>query len=166
MIDSDTGLSTCQCHSGYEGLRCDVNTDDCPANECQNNADCVDKIDGYECICKPGWKGRYCNEDVDECTSLMGTPCKNGATCVNLDGDYECMCINGWTGKNCDGNYDDCIKNQCYPGSECIDEVGKHSCKCQKGRIGKNILLRLFRNVTSSNKPTFFIKVDIYLVPL
>ena len=119
------------------GERCDINHDNCPTNECQNNAKCSDKIDGYECVCQTGWKGRFCEIDVDECTSLMGSPCREGSTCVNIVGDYECVCINGWSGKNCDENYDDCLNNQCFAGSECIDLVGKHSCKCQDGRTGK-----------------------------
>ena len=27
------------------------NTDDCPGNECQNNATCVDKVNEYACLC-------------------------------------------------------------------------------------------------------------------
>ena len=34
----------CICPMGYEGIRCEINADDCIGNQCQNNATCIDKI--------------------------------------------------------------------------------------------------------------------------
>ena len=36
------------------------NTDDCPGNECQNNATCVDALNSYTCQCAEGFEGDYC----------------------------------------------------------------------------------------------------------
>lgn len=38
---------TCQCIDGYEGINCEINTDDCADAPCQNDATCVDRINGF-----------------------------------------------------------------------------------------------------------------------
>jgi len=48
---------SCTCAGGFEGDRCETNIDDCPGHRCQNNATCLDGIDGYTCTCLPGFTG-------------------------------------------------------------------------------------------------------------
>jgi len=48
---------SCTCAGGFEGDRCETNIDDCPGHRCQNNATCLDGIDGYTCNCLPGFTG-------------------------------------------------------------------------------------------------------------
>jgi len=48
----------------------------CPANECMNNATCVeDNSNGYVCICPPGYTGTLCDaalvEGIGDCQSLL-----------------------------------------------------------------------------------------------
>lgn len=43
---------SCNCtDTGYEGLYCEVNIDDCIGFPCLNGAECIDKVKDYECVC-------------------------------------------------------------------------------------------------------------------
>ena len=44
---------------GYEGVFCEVNTDECSSNPCFNNGKCKDKINTFDCECPTGESG-YC----------------------------------------------------------------------------------------------------------
>ena len=35
--------------------------DDCEGSPCKNGADCVDKLNGFECKCVPGYTGTHCD---------------------------------------------------------------------------------------------------------
>lgn len=74
--------------TGFEGVNCEVNIDDCPGQLCQNGGKCIDGVNTYTCDCPPEWSGKYCNEDVDECSGSIN-PCQNGATCTNEEGGYD-----------------------------------------------------------------------------
>ena len=39
---------SCECLPGWEGSLCEVETDECEPNQCQNDAVCVDKFLDYE----------------------------------------------------------------------------------------------------------------------
>lgn len=41
----------CVCKPGYEGVGCEINSDDCASNPCMNNGKCVDGINMYHCVC-------------------------------------------------------------------------------------------------------------------
>ena len=57
---------------------CDINIDDCANNPCQNEGQCIDAIDDYNCVCEPGFTGKNCQHRVDFCKV---EPCQNGGTC-------------------------------------------------------------------------------------
>ncbi|CAH1779950.1 unnamed protein product, partial [Owenia fusiformis] len=40
---------TCSCVPGYEGLRCDVDIDECSSNPCLNGVTCTDGVNSYTC---------------------------------------------------------------------------------------------------------------------
>lgn len=124
--------------SGYRGMNCEENIDDCPGNLCQNGATCIDGINSYTCQCPPTYTGMYCEQDVDEC-SLRPSVCQNGATCTNSVGGFSCICVNGWTGPDCSVNIDDCAGAACFNGATCIDRVGSFYCRCTPGKTGKRI---------------------------
>lgn len=48
----------CECAPGYVGTNCSKDFDDCQDHRCQNNARCVDEVNGYSCLCAEGY--RYC----------------------------------------------------------------------------------------------------------
>lgn len=45
------------CPPGFEGLRCEVNPDDCDDNDCENNSTCIDGVNNYTCVCPPNYTG-------------------------------------------------------------------------------------------------------------
>ena len=45
---------------GFEGVRCEVNIDDCKDHTCQNGATCIDEIQSYSCQCPFGFAGKLC----------------------------------------------------------------------------------------------------------
>lgn len=40
------------------GKTCEIDVNECISNPCQNNATCVDDVNGYICECLPGFKGK------------------------------------------------------------------------------------------------------------
>lgn len=44
------------CVSGYEGVFCHINIDECASQPCLNNGKCVDKINSFHCECQKGEK--------------------------------------------------------------------------------------------------------------
>lgn len=43
--------------TGFTGLDCEMNPDDCVRNQCQNGATCRDGLGTYTCLCPKTWKG-------------------------------------------------------------------------------------------------------------
>ena len=39
--------------TGFEGVHCSINIDDCINNPCVNGV-CVDKVNAYQCLCHTG----------------------------------------------------------------------------------------------------------------
>ena len=55
----------CACAPGYEGARCQIETDECEEVfgtdlGCLNGATCVDRIAHFTCDCAPGFDGARC----------------------------------------------------------------------------------------------------------
>ena len=91
------GDFNCTCAPGFEGRRCENNTDDCASQPCFNGGTCTDKMNGFTCNCPAGFIGRQCEANIIECLS---NPCKNGGTCVESVGSagYYCTCPAGFQG--------------------------------------------------------------------
>lgn len=49
----------CDCeNTGFSGVLCQMNIDECASNPCQNYAKCEDKVNDYLCHCYPGYTGK------------------------------------------------------------------------------------------------------------
>ena len=40
------------------GKTCEINVNECMSNPCQNNATCIDDVNGYMCECLQGFRGK------------------------------------------------------------------------------------------------------------
>jgi hypothetical protein len=120
--------------TGFEGLHCENNIDDCIGVDCPAGLVCVDLANAYECQCPKGFTGApACDVDIDECQS---NPCQNEGTCWNKRGGYACACTPGYTGKNCENDVDECeVLKPCVHGI-CENKVGEFD----QGGAGLNTL--------------------------
>ncbi|KAB0800679.1 hypothetical protein PPYR_06418 [Photinus pyralis] len=109
-------------------------------NECVLRPDicgegqCIDTVDGYECICKPGFKkgrSRAC-EDINECNEGK---CQNGH-CTNTPGSFICLCPPGFDvspdGTTCT-DHDECREIGMCTNGLCINMDGSFKCHCKPG---------------------------------
>lgn len=89
---------TCMCAAGFEGDVCEVETDECAGNPCENGGTCADGIGEFTCTCAAGFFGAACEVNLDDCA---GNPCLNGGTCVDGIEDFSCSCPAAFAGKSC-----------------------------------------------------------------
>lgn len=58
---------TCECLPGFEGTRCQISTDDCAPNPCENGGTCMDGISDYTCMCPDDFEGKNCSHYTGNC---------------------------------------------------------------------------------------------------
>ena len=127
----------CDCSgTGYAGLTCEDNIDDCLSNLCEHGSTCVDGVSEYTCNCTgTDYFGTYCHQQESPCSS---NPCFSGGTCIvlppALTGDpdtYTCDCDGtGYTGLHCTVELDECVSAPCQNAGVCTDFVNGFSCDC------------------------------------
>nr|XP_026689374.1 multiple epidermal growth factor-like domains protein 8 isoform X2 [Ciona intestinalis] len=122
----------------------------CPQeNEClnghascqnQDNEDCQDTHDAFECVCAPGYTR-------DNITLLCKPHCQSGCVkgdCIRPD---VCQCNFGYTGESCDllcpcNHHSDCIEltPDTYNCTDCLHNTVGESCdRCKHGYVGNPI---------------------------
>ncbi|HEY4177937.1 MAG TPA: calcium-binding EGF-like domain-containing protein [Kofleriaceae bacterium] len=80
---------TCACASGYEGINCEVDIDDCVGVTCENGGTCVDGVDSHTCTCAAGYEGTNCEVDSDDCAA---SPCPAFEICTDRVNGFDCFC--------------------------------------------------------------------------
>ncbi|CAG5094459.1 Oidioi.mRNA.OKI2018_I69.XSR.g13575.t1.cds [Oikopleura dioica] len=102
-INTCSKRQTCQNTEGsFECIEIDL----CENAQCEAGYECVDYVDGFECL------------DINEC--VIDSPCDLGFTCKNTPGSYQCE------------DFDECAvfgeANICEIGFKCVNNVGNFSC--------------------------------------
>ena len=80
--------------SGWKGVHCDDDINECNLQFCQKKVTCTNTPGDYTCTCQDGYADKNCSTDIDDCAVK---PCKNNAVCTDQVNDFNCDCNN--TGK-------------------------------------------------------------------
>ncbi|TNN61134.1 Cubilin [Liparis tanakae] len=64
----------CDCNSGWGGVHCDQNINECSSSPCQNGGTCADAIDGFTCTCTAQWTGPLCQSPQQVCGGYLSGP--------------------------------------------------------------------------------------------
>ncbi|KAM4689986.1 protein delta homolog 1 [Rhinophrynus dorsalis] len=89
---------TCHCPLGFVGNYCEIDTDYCNPNPCENGGHCTNTGASFQCHCPLGFTGLSCSDPVPLCGS---NPCKNGGTCYDNPEGQQCVCLPEFTGPTC-----------------------------------------------------------------
>ena len=106
--------------------------------KCDENAICINLVDGYDCRCKIDYAGDGYKCDpvpIDECA--RGTDnCSPYADCIDKNWGFKCKCKKGYEG---DGvtctSTDPCANANCSPKATC----NNGQCTCKPGFSGNGI---------------------------
>ncbi|XP_067827496.1 milk fat globule EGF and factor V/VIII domain containing b isoform X4 [Heptranchias perlo] len=60
---------TCKCPTGFQGIHCQTNINDCASQPCNNGGHCVDLDADYSCNCPSPYVGRSCQLT---CATVLG----------------------------------------------------------------------------------------------
>ncbi|KAK7505069.1 hypothetical protein BaRGS_00003639, partial [Batillaria attramentaria] len=117
----------------WEGLHCEVNTDDCAGGPCLNQGNCTDLVDGFQCLCPDDYFGDRC-EHRFICSSQ---PCFNGGTCTpdETNSNFVCQCTDEYRGEFCQ-TYNYCRDHRCMNNATCVIQPDSYGCQCPPGYYG------------------------------
>ncbi|XP_028817903.1 protocadherin Fat 4 isoform X2 [Denticeps clupeoides] len=132
FVSPQNEIFTCLCPTGFTGLKCDVDIDECDQDPCNNDGVCVNYMGGFSCQCLKGFSGLHCSVVADECQTVA---CQNGGTCLSTEGEFHCVCRLGYEGKFCELVIDHCSSSPCLHG-DCFNYVSGYTCQCHFGVTG------------------------------
>lgn len=91
--------AACLCPPGFSGNFCEIMTNSCNPNPCENQGICTDIGGDFRCRCPAGFMDKTCSRPVNTCTS---EPCLNGGTCLqHSQVRFECLCTPAFAGPRC-----------------------------------------------------------------
>ncbi|XP_038656647.1 protein eyes shut homolog isoform X3 [Scyliorhinus canicula] len=132
-VTQSNGTVLCSCQLGFEGARCEIDSNECLSSPCQNRGRCWDEVNSYRCLCLPGFSGTHCETNINECSS---GPCRNNATCLDLENQFQCNCEMGYSGALCELDVNECELLPCRHNGSCYNVPGGYQCLCSHGFTG------------------------------
>ncbi len=121
----------CACVTGYTGLKCQTDINECASAPCKNAGVCQDLVNTFKCQCVAGYVGTVCQTNFNECAS---NPCQNGGTCIDAVNSFQCMCRPGYSGVQCETDISECGSSPCQNGGTCSEPaVNMFFCNCAPG---------------------------------
>jgi len=89
--DIDLWLST-----GYTGVHCEVDINECASHPCYFNGTCIDRVSSYECLCQAVFMRERCEAVIRQCP--LNNPCGLNAVCVEKPAgmsvcQYTTLCV-------------------------------------------------------------------------
>ncbi|XP_073446794.1 protein crumbs homolog 2 [Dendrobates tinctorius] len=127
---------SCTCPSGWEGVHCELNIDDCKSKPCAHGS-CYDLENSYRCECSSGYTGENCDINVDDCQHHQ---CLHGGSCLDGVNSYTCRCTSNYVGAYCEwpSAPEKCrINVTCLNGGKCNSGIWGANCTCRPGFKGK-----------------------------
>ncbi|XP_017779989.1 PREDICTED: sushi, von Willebrand factor type A, EGF and pentraxin domain-containing protein 1-like [Nicrophorus vespilloides] len=125
---------SCLCDDNYIGSHCEIGSEPCSSNPCQNNGTCINEDQStYSCKCLEGYLGLSCGEIADTCK----LQCTNGGTCLNTEDEEICLCPKGFIGDLCDKKLEYCFEELCQNNGSCREDINGFKCMCEGGFVGR-----------------------------
>lgn len=91
--------ASCLCPPGFSGNFCEIVTNSCTPNPCENQGICTDIGGDFRCRCPAGFMDKTCSRPVSTCAN---EPCLNGGTCLqHSQVRFGCLCKPEFTGPIC-----------------------------------------------------------------
>nr|XP_022292249.1 mucin-4-like isoform X6 [Crassostrea virginica] len=141
-VSCDKVYGNCTCKTGWEGVNCTKNINECTINSsvCPTNSICKDTAGSYSCDCLAGYSlaGGLCVECSSttfgqNCASQCTCDFSNTQSCEKTNG--TCYCNAGWQGVNCTDDVPECTNdpNICGANAICTEQNGSYLCTCKLG---------------------------------
>jgi len=167
----------CGCASGFAGIHCEVDTDECASYPCLNGATCVDMVGTYRCVCPAGYRGK-CEDLIDNIQQISRN--LKSATCEEARKDSGLGCsfslqqykqpgktitdfcrltCKQCLAENCQVDINECVSVPCKNGATCSDSTSsvrikadQFVCTCAAGYAnGKQALCEVDINECASS---------------
>ncbi|ESP03822.1 hypothetical protein LOTGIDRAFT_230169 [Lottia gigantea] len=134
----DRDVVTCKCKTGYKGLQCSEDINECTdlSIDC-NTGQCINTPGSFSCQCQNDFTGSRCQNGPVPCDKNNCNPL-NTANCINTGTTTSrCECKPGFKGATCGESIDSCDSNPCIHSQRCDNLVNDYTCICEAGWTGR-----------------------------
>ncbi|CAF1120463.1 unnamed protein product [Adineta ricciae] len=126
-------------NSKYIGDYCNISTNPCDINPCQNMGNCTIHPQFphvSQCKCLPDFTGTLCERNIRPCKLNI---CLYQGICIELnETSFKCNCTEGHTGIHCEHTINFCENVTCLNKGVCRSIFLNYKCECLYGTSGKH----------------------------